>query len=72
MTGSIHIYHGSVNIVEEPVFGQGKSYNEKGLGINEVITMYYPLHEADLKKFVSIADSIIDRAKTKNSSPNKC
>lgn len=44
----------------------------KGLGINEVISMYYPLHEADMKKFVSIADSIIDRAKTKSPSPNRC
>ena len=32
MTDSIHIYHGSVNIVEKPVFGQGKSYNDYGRG----------------------------------------
>lgn len=31
----------------------------KGLGINEVIAMYYPLHEADLSKFADAADSII-------------
>ena len=32
---------------------------KKGLGINEVIAMYYPLHEADLSKFADAADSII-------------
>ena len=31
----------------------------KGLGINEVVAMYYPLHEADLSKFATSADSII-------------
>ena len=36
---------------------------KNGLGINEVISMYYPLHEADLMKFVNAADSIIDRNK---------
>jgi hypothetical protein len=34
---------------------------QKGLGINEVIAMYYPLHEADLSKFADAADSIIER-----------
>ena len=33
----------------------------KGLGINEVIAMYYPLHEADLSKFAAAADGIIER-----------
>ena len=33
----------------------------KGLGINEVIAMYHPLHEADLSKFADAADSIIER-----------
>lgn len=33
----------------------------KGLGIREVINMYYPLHEADVTKFADIADSIIKR-----------
>ena len=33
----------------------------KGLGINEVVAMYYPLHEADLSKFAAVADSIIVR-----------
>ena len=32
-----------------------------GLGINEVIAMYYPLHEADLSKFANAADDIIKR-----------
>ncbi len=36
-----------------------------GLGINEVISMYYPMHEADLMKFVNAADSIIERNKNK-------
>ena len=27
----IDIYHGSVNIVEKPVFGAGKPYNDYGL-----------------------------------------
>ena len=34
---------------------------EKGLGITEVISMYNPLHEADVMKFVDAADSIINR-----------
>ena len=33
----------------------------KGLGIKEVASMYYPLHEADLSKFVDAAENIIDR-----------
>ena len=32
-----------------------------GLGIKEVVSMYYPLHEADLSRFASAADSIIER-----------
>ena len=31
----------------------------KGLGIKEVVNMYYPLHEADLSKFVDAANSIV-------------
>ena len=30
-----------------------------GLGIKEVMNMYYPLHEADLSKFADAADAII-------------
>lgn len=38
------------------------SYMHKnGLGINEVVSMYYPLHEADLSKFADAADGIIER-----------
>jgi len=43
------------------------TYMQKnGLGINEVVNMYYPLHEADLMKFVNAADSIIKKNKTAN------
>ena len=31
----------------------------KGLGIKEVVSMYYPLHEADLSKFADVADGIV-------------
>ena len=34
---------------------------KKGLDISKVTYMYYPLHEADLTKFVNIADDIIGR-----------
>ena len=33
----------------------------KGLGVNEVVNMYYPMHEADLSKFAEVADSIIKK-----------
>ena len=33
----------------------------KGLGIKEVVGMYYPLHEADLSKFADAADGIIGK-----------
>ena len=36
----------------------------KGLGIDKVIKMYYPLHEADLNKFSDVADDIIKRYKS--------
>lgn len=32
----------------------------KGLGINKVMSMYNPLHEADLTKFANVADGIIE------------
>ncbi len=35
--------------------------HKKGLGIREVVAMYYPLHEADLSKFAASADDIIIR-----------
>lgn len=34
----------------------------RGLGIDEVLSMYYPLHEADLSKFAAAAASIIERS----------
>lgn len=40
---------------------------KKGLGINKVVAMYYPLHEADLSKFANAADDIIKRNKQKKS-----
>ena len=38
--------------------------HRKGLGIKEVVSMYYPLHEADLSKFAAAANGIIERNKT--------
>ena len=35
----------------------------KGLGANDVVNMYYPMHEADLSKFAEVADSIIEKNK---------
>lgn len=37
----------------------------RGLDASKVADMYYPLHEADLTKFVSVADDIISRNKKK-------
>lgn len=37
----------------------------KGLGISEVMAMYYPLHEADLSKFADAAESIIEKNKSR-------
>ena len=34
---------------------------QKGLGIKEVVSMYYPLHEADLSRFAAAADSIVQQ-----------
>ena len=36
--------------------------HRKGLGINKVVSMYYPLHEADLSKFAAAANGIIERS----------
>ena len=35
--------------------------HNSGLDIKEVVRMYYPLHEADLEKFVDVADGIVER-----------
>ncbi len=32
MSGFLHIYHGSDHIIEKPVYGEGKSYNDYGRG----------------------------------------
>jgi hypothetical protein len=32
MLNKLHIYHGSDHIIEKPVFGEGKSYNDYGRG----------------------------------------
>ncbi len=37
---------------------------KKGLGVSEVVAMYYPLHEADLSKFADEADEIIEKNRT--------
>lgn len=40
----------------------GKSFKylaENGLDIEKVVSMYHPLHEADLEKFADVADDII-------------
>jgi len=52
----------------------GKSFrfiNDNGLDIEKVISMYHPLHEADLDKFGAIADRIIDETVRKSISPLK-
>ncbi len=38
--------------------------HRNGLGIKEVVSMYYPLHEADLSKFADAANGIIERNRT--------
>lgn len=46
-------------------YNVAKKYkHKKGLGISEVVAMYYPLQEADLSKFASAADNIIARGKS--------
>ena len=40
-----------------------RSFTYMLLGINEVVAMYYPLHEADLSKFANAADAIIKKGK---------
>lgn len=32
MNNKVRIYHGSINKIQKPVFGQGKTYNDYGLG----------------------------------------
>ena len=35
--------------------------HKKGLGIRDVVAMYYPLHEADLSKFATAAGGVIEK-----------
>ena len=39
---------------------------KNGLGVKEVLAMYYPLHEADLSRFVDAANRIIENNRRKN------
>ena len=43
MNNKIIIYHGSINIVEKPIYGYGKKYNDYGLG-------FYCTEEIELAK----------------------
>ena len=43
MTNLIDIYHGSPNLIEHPVFGEGKTHNDYGLG-------FYCTEHAELAK----------------------
>ena len=55
-------------------YRSGKSFrfiSENGLDIEKIIAMYHPLHEADLEKFVSIADQIINETVRTSISPLK-
>ena len=51
MQKPIHIYHGSINIVEKPVFGEGKPYNDYGRGF------YCTEHEELAKEWACSSDS---------------
>jgi len=45
--------------------------NDNGLDIDKIIAMYHPLHEADLEKFVTTADSVIEQSVKSSISPLK-
>lgn len=50
----------------------GRSFhyiNDNGLDIEKVIALYHPLHEADLDKFASVADTILEEAVSSSPSP---
>lgn len=52
----------------------GKSFrfiHNNGLDIEKIITLYHPLHEADLDKFASVADEIIKKSVRTSASPLK-
>lgn len=44
------IYHGSVSIIEQPIFGKGKPYNDYGIG-------FYCTQSPDLAKEWAVSDS---------------
>ena len=46
----IKLYHGSVNIIEQPIFGQGKIYNDYGLG-------FYCTEDIDMAKEWAVTDT---------------
>ena len=48
MPDLINIYHGSANIVDKPIFGSGKSYNDYGRG-------FYCTEHLELSKYRKIA-----------------
>ena len=51
MNNVIDIYHGSVNVIEQPIFGEGKAYNDYGRG-------FYCTEHAELaKEWACSADS---------------
>jgi len=43
---------------------------KKGLDINTVVSMYHPLHEADLSKFADVANGLVHSAPVRPSSPS--
>ncbi|MBQ0070334.1 MAG: DUF3990 domain-containing protein [Spirochaetales bacterium] len=45
----MHLYHGSENIIERPVFGKGKRYNDYGLG-------FYCTESVEMAKEWGVAD----------------
>lgn len=45
--------------------------NKRGLNISRILSLYPTLHEADLSKFVSVADGIIEKSKKDNISSLK-
>ena len=62
------IYHGSINIIKEPIYGYGKKYNDYGLGfyctenielakewaVNKDKDGYANIYELDISKTISI------------------
>ena len=55
MPDVIDIYHGSVNVVDKPVFGEGKLFNDYGRGF------YCTEHIELAKEWACAADSMIEK-----------